>query len=237
VKPVQFMVLVLLYGLVYGPGYASAVESYHYEESIGNVEKEIQWCVDKSYPVRLLYQSKEEMHITQTNASSDTVQWVMERNDEDTSIHACRRPHAIIIQGRWKGHQINKKLPVDDAPWYQATSWSLRAFVLSPQEAIRFWTVRIDTLRAYKIKAVKKRRMILNLNGVKEKAVEVELRLGGMLSLFWKSSYWFRQSDGVFLRFEGPSGPPGAPEMVVVYRGPATPCKMGVSELSLGSAR
>jgi hypothetical protein len=51
----------------------------------------------------------------------------------------------------------------------------------------------------------------------------VELRLGGVLALFWKSSSWFRRSDGVFLRFEGPSGPPGAPAVVVGNRGPAAP--------------
>jgi hypothetical protein len=42
---------------------------------------------------------------------------------------------------------------------------------------------------------VKKHPVALDLDGVKEEAVEVELRLGGLLSLFWKSSYWFRRSD------------------------------------------
>jgi hypothetical protein len=227
VKLAQVAALVAVCALAYCPVHASAVESYHYEESIGGSKKEIQWCVDKSAPIRLLYQTNEVMNITETDESSATIQWEMERLDEYTSLHVFRRPHAIIIEGRWKGHKITRELPVDEAPWYQATSWSLRSFVLSSQKEIRFWTVRADTLSAYKIKAVKKRRMTLNLNGTEEEAVEVELRLEGLMALFWKSSYWFRQSDGVFLRFKGPSGPPGAPEMVVEYRGPATPCKLG----------
>lgn len=125
------------------------------------------------------------------------------------------------------------EFPIDDAPWYQATSWSLRALVLSSQMEVRFWTVRIDTLTVHKIKAVKKQQMILNLNGAKEEAEEVELRLEGLLALFWKSSYWFRRSDGVFLRFEGPSGPPGTPDVVVEYQGPAAPCKMSALELTI----
>lgn len=235
-KLLPIIALVFFHGLACVPAHASAVESYHYEETVGGVEKEIQWCVDKSGTTRLLYQSSKEMHITQTDHTFATVQWEMQKKGEDTSLHACRRPQAILIGGRWKGQPITKELPVDDAPWYQATSWSLRSFVLSPREEVRFWTVRIDTLTAHKIRAVKKRRQILNLNGAKEDAVEVELRLTGVLAFFWKSSYWFRRSDGVFLRFEGPSGPPGAPAVVVEYRGPAPPCEMSALELSTGNS-
>lgn len=186
--------------------------------------------MDKAEPARLLYHSKDETHITQTDEFYATIQWEMEKKGEGTILHARRSPQAIIIRGQWKGHQISKELSVDDAPWYQATSWSLRAFVLSSREEIRFWTVRIDTLEVHKIKAVKKPRVVLNLNGVNEEAVKVELRLTGLLAPFWKSSYWFRQSDGVFLRFEGRSGPPGAPVMAVEFRGPAAPCEWGPLE-------
>ena len=225
-KPAQIMVLVFLCVPAYRPVQASAVESYRYTETIGGVKKDIRWCVDKSEPIRLLYQSKEEMHITRTDDSFATVQWDMKNEAEGTSIQARREPHAIIIRGQWEGGRFTKELSVDDAPWYQATSWSLRAFVLSSLKEIRFWTVRTDTLTAHKITAVKKKRRILNLNGANEEAVEVELRLGGLLSVFWKSNYWFRRTDGVFLRFEGPSGPPGAPDVIVEYQGPAPPCEM-----------
>jgi hypothetical protein len=223
-KLVQILVLVFFLGLAWSAAHASAMESYRYEETIGDVAKEFQWCLDKSEPMRLLYQCADETDITRIDASFATVQWEMEKKSDGTSLHARRLPDAIIIQGRWKGQQINKKLPIDDAPWYQATSCSFRPFVLSSRKEIRFWTVRYDTLKAHKIRAVKKRRQVLHLNGAEEDAVEVELRLSGMLALFWKCSYWFRRSDGVFLRFEGPSGPPGAPDMVVEYRGPAAPC-------------
>lgn len=228
-RHVQILALFFFYALVCSPADASSVESYRYEETIGGIEKQIQWCVHKSEPIRLLYQSESETHITQTDKSFATDQWEMDKQDEGTSLHARRRPHAIIIRGRWKGRKISKELPIDDAPWYQATSWSLRDFVLSSRQEIRFWTVRIDTLTVHKIRAVKKLPAVLDLNGVKEETVEVELRLGGLLSLFWKSSYWFRCSDGVFLRFEGLSGPPGAPDVVVEYRCPTSPCEINTN--------
>ncbi len=222
-KRIQILVLVFLHGLACCAAHASAVESYRYEKTTGNVEEAFRWCLDKSEPMRLLYRCADETDITRIDASFATVRWEMEKKSEGTSLHARRLSNAIIIEGRWKGQPIAKKLSIDDAPWYQATSCSLRPFVLSSRKEICFWTVRSDTLTAHKIRAVKKQRQVLYLNGVKEETVEVELRLSGMLALFWKCSYWFRRSDGVFLRFEGPSGPPGAPEMVVEYRGPAAP--------------
>ena len=151
----------------------------------------------------------------------------------DTGSHAYRtgnisndRIHLVWtrVNGNAKYLYYSRCNDLDN--YNQATSWSLRAFVLSSLKEIRFWTVRTDTLTAHKITAVKKKRMILNLNGANEEAVEVELRLGGLLSVFWKSNYWFRRTDGVFLRFEGPSGPPGAPDVIVEYQGPAPPCEM-----------
>jgi hypothetical protein len=233
----QFIMLVIYCGQACCPAHASVLESYRYTETIGKIENDIHWCVDKSEPIRLLYQGKGETHITQTDESYATVQWDMEKKSEDTSLHALRQPHTIIIQGRWKGRQITKEFPVDDTPWYQATSWSLRGFILSSRKKIRFWTVRIDTLEVHKITAVKKDVAVLNVHGAEEEAAEVELRLGGLLAMFWKSSYWFRPSDGVFLRFEGPSGPPGAPAIVVEYRGPAGPCELNAVELSSGPSQ
>lgn len=65
-------------------------------------------------------------------------------------------------------------------------------------------------------------------------AVRIELRLTGMLAPFWKSRYWFRSKDGVFLRFEGPGGPPGTPEMVVEYQRPISPQHLAVVDDFMG---
>ncbi len=214
--------------------YASDIESYHYIEKTGAAKKEIQWCVDKSQPSRLVYISKGEIHTTQTNQSFATLEWKMEKSMEDTLLHARRQADTIIIDGRFKGNDLRKVLHIDEDPWYQATSWSLRPFILSPVNSVRFWTVRINTLKAYKITATKKQNEDLSLGTGNEDAIQVDLRLSGMLAPFWKSTYWFRRSDGVFLRFEGPSGPPGAPDMVVEYRGPSDPCQLAAPELLSG---
>jgi hypothetical protein len=223
-KTAHTLILTLFLCMACYPVHASEIESYHYVENEGQVKKEILWCVHKAPSCRLLFRSNDEKDLTRTDGSFATLEWEMEKTGEDTFLHARRQADTIIIEGKLKGAQIRKELSIDEAPWYQATSWSLRPFILSADHAVRFWTIREDNLRAYKIKAVKKSSQTLNLGTGKVAAIQVELRLTGLLAPFWKCAYWFRSGDGVFMRFEGPSGPPGSPYTVIEYRGPAAPC-------------
>jgi len=52
-------------------------------------------------------------------------------------------------------------------------------------------------------------------------AVRVELRLGGLLAPFWRGRYWFRASDGLFLRFDGSGDASGRFPATVVYARPS----------------
>jgi hypothetical protein len=103
-----------------------------------------------------------------------------------------------------------------NAPWYQATSLSLRELVASIDAERVFWTIRIDTLTAHKIRAIKKGiESGLKRMGVKKMLLRIRLTLPGMLAPFWKSDYWFALPEGIFFRFKGPSGPPGSPTTIV----------------------
>lgn len=115
-------------------------------------------------------------------------------------------------------------MTIDDAPWFQAISLNLRRFVGSGESRIEFWTVRSDVLSAHKIVAEKQGLEEIAAAGQTHRARVVELRLSGALSGFWKSRYWFRANDSLFLQFEGPSGPPGSPLRLISYQGPAEAC-------------
>lgn len=53
------------------------------------------------------------------------------------------------------------------------------------------------------------------MDGRTEEAMRVRVSPWGLLSLFWSSLYWFRPSDGAFLRYEAVRGLPGTPKTVV----------------------
>jgi hypothetical protein len=53
---------------------------------------------------------------------------------------------------------------------------------------------------------------------VQEREVEtqnIRVKLTGFKAIFWHSDYWFRRSDGLFLKYRGVEGPPGTPETVM----------------------
>jgi hypothetical protein len=104
----------------------------------------------------------------------------------------------------------------DTAPWYQATSLSLRALIASGDTERVFWTIRSDTLTVNKIRAVKNGRASVEFGGSQKELMHIRLTLPGMLAPFLKSNYWFTLPGAVFYRFSGPSGPPGSPMTEVI---------------------
>ena len=110
-----------------------------------------------------------------------------------------------------------KTLKIDGTDWYQASSLSLCGFVASAEKETIFWTIRSDTLTGHQIKAVKQSVETVDVKGSMQKAVRIELSLTGLLSYFWKSDYWFSVHEGVFLKFQGPSGPPGSPVTTITH--------------------
>ena len=57
--------------------------------------------------------------------------------------------------------------------------------------------------------------MRLTIAGKPIETIKIEMRLTGWRSYFWKSDYWFKADDGLFLRFEGQSGPSGENRITV----------------------
>lgn len=143
-------------------------------------------------------------------------------------LETVRKGDSITIAGRFDQKEVAKTITIDADPWFQSTSLSMRRFVRSGLNELYFWTIRPDTLKAYKLVAKRKGVQDIQVNGSSETAVMVELHLTDILSAFWKSAYWFRQNDGLFLKFEGPSGPPGDPPMHVEFQGSAAPCDHSV---------
>jgi len=201
-------------------------EAHHYIERIGDTVRHINWCAVRSpgNTTRLFYRGKGEVHVTEADETLATRQWRLDMTENDTAVSATRDGETLLIQGSFRGSPIDKRLPIDDAPWFQASSLSLRRFVLSADTHIDYWAVREDTMTVHKLSAKKVTVEEIEIAGQKWQAQVIELRLNGPLSIFWSSRYWFRLEDGVFLKFSGPSGPPGDPIITISYEGEAELC-------------
>jgi hypothetical protein len=175
------------------------VEGHEYLTTKGDTSREVLWCLDTSLPFRVFYKESDEWNITRTDHASATRSWKILDVAGNVRILAERRDNRIRVEGSVKGRQVQKEIAIDGAPWFQATSWSLRRFVLSGESEIEFWTLRPDTLKAYKVIAKRQTEEVVQLDKGAVPAVRIELRLTGMLAPFWKSRYWFRSKDGFFL--------------------------------------
>jgi len=61
-------------------------------------------------------------------------------------------------------------------------------------------------ITSFTVKRLKKPEVI-KIMGQDVPAVHIKISLSGLLSMFWTGHYWFRQQDGVFVRYRGKSGP------------------------------
>jgi len=199
---------------------ASATESHRYLQHSGDNSYYFDWILDRSDGYLLRAVSDAEEHVTVMDDAWATQRWSLTNTAEDTAIEAFREGNRIVLQGRFRGERLDKEMTIDDAPWFQSLSSSLRPFLYTPQQSTEFWTLRPDKLTLHKVRACKKGREMLKLGHNQVEAHKVEVRLTGIASLFGSGCYWFRSSDQLLLHYQGPRGLPGIPSTTITLEPP-----------------
>ncbi len=209
-----------LFILAAGPAAAeSRTETRRYVETAGDRRVPVTWRLEKGDVFRLFYLTPDAEHVTVNTPAQETISWRMTDEAEDARLEVRRKGDRMLVTGSLEGEAVEKTIEIDALPWYQATSISLRPFALSAAETVEFWTFRAASLKMHKLRAVKREVETIEVNQKTWEAQRIQLQLTGLLSAFWKSDYWFRKADGVFLKFKGPGGPPGHPDIIVEYAG------------------
>lgn len=199
----------------------SPVEIQRYIENKKGMSRDILWCLSHREGYRLQYHGPDGTHTTRTDAALNTISWQMEDVGSKMQFRAERKRNVVTIRGTRNGEKIETQVFMDEAPWFQATSLSLRDFALSEkQQSIQFWVLHAKTLKAFKMKATKKGYENLIVNDKPVTAVKVELRLTGWRAAFWKGYNWYRTKDGFFMRYEGASDATGLYKVTITYAGP-----------------
>jgi len=189
----------------------AAGEIHHYRETTDSIVTDVTWQLTQDNGFVLTYSSPLDQYVTTTDPGYDTLRWQVTAENGLTDFTAERMDRSIWIKGVFKGRRIDKVLEIDGSRWYQSTSLSMRSLIASPETERTFWTIRLDTLTAHKIKAIKQGMDRIESDGGTQSLLKIRLTLPGLLASFWKSDYWFSMPDGVFFRFKGPNGPPGSP--------------------------
>lgn len=76
----------------------------------------------------------------------------------------------------------------------------LQYFTKSPKREMEFEIINPENLKTYTMKAEKLESKIIKIDGKAHKAIKIKWKLTGLMSLFYRTTAWFRVSDGVFLK-------------------------------------
>jgi hypothetical protein len=136
--------------------------------------------------------------------------WAFENSKENTKVTASREGNKIFLKGQSRGKPIEKTFKINELSWNQTFNIGLERFALSPERSMIFWSIGTKgpgNMKITRFKVKKKRIETITINGKEVEAVYITISLTGLLSIFWTGKYWYRKSDGVFLRYKGKSGP------------------------------
>lgn len=112
----------------------------------------------------------------------------------------------LIIKGRVSDKAINKIIDLDGIPFYFSPKFNLSKFAVSDLKQLKFYTFRRDTQDKQLMLAEKSDRQITDLGaGNNIDLLKVNYSAVGLAGRFYKRIYYFRASDGVFIKNETPS--------------------------------
>ncbi len=207
----------LLCGLFMVPSQAYSVssEQHLYRKATGKEVHLFNWRLERSHEIRLITDIKQERDVTRINQELATRSWSVKDPVVNTDLLVSRHDNELIMRGTFKGKKLNKTVTIDDSPWYQALSVSLQQYTNPNIGTKEFWSIRPDNLDVHKLRVIPAGVEELEVDGQLTTAIKLKIQLPGFKAVFWSCHYWLRRSDGLFIRYEGPSGPPGWPDTIV----------------------
>jgi hypothetical protein len=168
-----------------------------------------------------LFTREDQNTIEQTftvNNKMETLAWTYGEPSKKTAINARLDEKFIFLSGTYKGEPIEKMFKTKGLPWNQLFNKGVEPFVRSGRKKYKFRAVGTRgpgemKITSFTVKRVKKPEVI-KIMGKGVSVVHIKISLSGLLAMFWTGHYWFRRSDGVFIRYRGKNGP-GKPESIM----------------------
>ncbi|HLF18753.1 MAG TPA: hypothetical protein VI749_07675 [Candidatus Omnitrophota bacterium] len=140
------------------------------------------------------------------NKDYETVSWSVTNLQTATAYTGERKGNTVVIKGKFLGKEVNKVLPIDKRPFFAFPKIALTRFALSKKKELVFWALRNDELTVFKMLAQHKGTETISVNGVPVEAVKVYWSTVNPLFRIFKRTYYYRASDGIFLKQEYPDG-------------------------------
>lgn len=165
-----------------------------------------------------VYKNEAEVQMSYLDRDGKSYKFTYQDSVKNINLSAIKDGENIFVKGNSGDSIIDKIVKIDDKPWKQPMSYSLSEFALSVKKKIEFWIIRIDKLKVVKMQAEKSEPEEITINGKKYHSTKIKISAAGVRSKFWHGHYWFRYSDGFFLRYESLNGLPGSTKTVIEFQ-------------------
>jgi hypothetical protein len=143
-----------------------------------------------------------------------TLRWESEDPATNTAIRAEKFGETIIVSGTVHGKPMDMRFETKGLPWYECWQVSLTGLIHSKKRRLSFFTIRPD-LKEFVMEASREPAQTVSVGDTQAQAVKVTVNPAGVPALFWSARLWFDpDAEPVLLRYECPTGGPGAPLMV-----------------------
>lgn len=188
---------------------------FEYHEIVGEERNQFNWEVEqKDEQVIISVSDADKSFYNVCTEDGATLEWrIEEKGVHDITV--TRKGDTLHLSGIRFGEEYNKEVSIDERPWYQPLSFSLRSFLSSDEQKTSFWVVRADKIDVMALTAEKVGEEDIIFNGEAMPSQKVEIRAEGFRSSFWHGTYWYRISDNLFLRYESVHGLPGTATTIV----------------------
>jgi hypothetical protein len=148
-----------------------------------------------------------ESYVIKNNRDMSTSSFTYGNTSDNTSYAATREGNAIRMQGILKGKPFSKVSRIDANPLYESVERSLQGFAISGStQTVSFWMVLPTEAMVFQMVARREGRETVEVAGERVSAERVKVSLPGLAALLWSSLYWYRPTDGTFLRSEAVRG-------------------------------
>jgi hypothetical protein len=173
-------------------GEITRISRYMGDPTSGKIKITINWEVENS--------AKSGTQTSTLNARYATLHWKVIDPNEHTDYVGERKGNLLLIKGTHKDKPVDKRMKIDDLPFFSNPTIGLEEFVRTGKKKMDFRIIRPDDLSQYKMKAENKGEQIITVGDKPIEVIQVKWGLTGLRSKFYSQTYWFRKSDGVFVR-------------------------------------
>ncbi|HNV06433.1 MAG TPA: hypothetical protein PKH64_09970 [Petrotogaceae bacterium] len=185
--------------------YTEIIDSLSYKNIIDISTEDSSICLNFSCPGK--------KYTVICNEDLMTTYSFLKNTEKDSFYEIALENYTIHITSYQNGYENHYEYLWDgNTPWIQAIELSMVNFIKSDSTSMRFWLINPSDGKKMDMIAIKEGIYQLDVLGKKENCTKVKVTLDSFLSIFWSVSYWFRNADGLFVRYEGLKGGPASPK-------------------------